>query len=297
VPRIVFCGAGAPFAYPVLRALAERFTIVAVVRPARRRREAVRARVRRWAGHVARGLGLPVGDPVAVFARRFGIPCWDVGRNDPMLAERITDVRADLLCVAGYAWLLPRTVYMLPPRGAINLHASLLPRHRGPAPHFWTYHSDDREAGVTVHRVAEGADTGAILAQRARPLPRGFPVRELQRLLASDGADLLVDAVTAIAEHRERERPQDETRATAAPRVPVGTPVIDHAAWEVERVWHFLAGLHPHWPELRDERGGLVRYRRVVGYELVAHGEAPGLTRRVADGWELYSRGGIVRLG
>ena len=108
---------------------------------------------------------------------------------------------------------------------------------------------------------------------------------------------MVVDTLQAIVERRTAARRQDESRATAAPRVRQGSAMVDHDAWDVERVWHFLTGLCPHWREpLRDERGRLVRYGRVIGYERRAHETRVGVVRRDHREFLLFSRGGIVRL-
>jgi methionyl-tRNA formyltransferase len=289
---LAFFGSGDAFSLPVLHAVAERHRVVAVVR-------AGRASLRHWLGGAARSLGLRARDPLVEFARSHRIPCWEGHPKDHALAGRLAALAPapDLLCVAGYSWLLPREVYTIPRLGAINLHSSLLPRHRGPAPQFWIYHQDDRETGVTVHYLDDGADTGDILAQDAFPLPRGLPVSELRSQCARRGAALVVDTLQAIVERRARAWRQDDAQATVAPRVRQGTAMVDHDAWDVERVWHFLTGLCPHWREpLYDERGRLVRYRRVIGYERRGHDARVGVVRRDHKHFLLFSRGGIVRL-
>jgi len=293
---IVFLG-GSESSFPALRAIAERHRVVAVVRGGRPTGRSARVRARHWLGSVARRLAVWSRDPLVDFARRQRIPYWEAQPHDAALGARLAALAPDLLCVAGYPWLLAHEVYTIPPLGAINLHPSLLPRHRGPAPHLWIYHADDRETGVTVHRVDDGADTGEILAQEAFPLPRGLPVAELRQQCAQRGAALLARTLDAIVERRVASRRQEESRATAAPRVRPGTAMVDHEGWDVEHVWHFLAGLCPHWREpLRDDRGRLVRYARVMGYERRTHDVPAGLVRRNHRDLVLFSRGGIVRL-
>src|SRR5262245_30500751 len=198
---VVFFGSGGEFSFPVLRAVAARQRVVAVV-------GAGRSGARHWLGGVVRRLGLRARDPIVDFARSHRIPYWEARPRDPELAARLAALAPDVLCVAGYSWLLPRAVFTIPPLGAINLHSSLLPRHRGPAPQFWIYHQDDRETGVTVHYVDDGADTGDILAQDAFPLPRGLPVSQLRSQCAERGAALMVDCLQAIEERRVAVRHQ-----------------------------------------------------------------------------------------
>lgn len=82
------------------------------------------------------------------------------------LALALESYRPDLLIVFGFAWKLPRSVLDIPRLGAINVHVSMLPRYRGPAPLLWAIRNGDPTGGITVHRMDEGFDTGNVLAQR-----------------------------------------------------------------------------------------------------------------------------------
>lgn len=81
------------------------------------------------------------------------------------LALALESYRPDLLIVFGFAWKLPRSVLDIPRLGAINVHVSMLPRYRGPAPLLWAIRNGDPTGGITVHRMDEGFDTGNVLAQ------------------------------------------------------------------------------------------------------------------------------------
>jgi methionyl-tRNA formyltransferase len=82
------------------------------------------------------------------------------------LADALGGYRLDLLVVYGFNWRLPASVLRTPRLGVINVHSSLLPRYRGPAPVLWAIRKGDAEIGLTVHRMDEQFDTGPILAQR-----------------------------------------------------------------------------------------------------------------------------------
>lgn len=277
---------------PLLQ-LAQRHEIVAVVRPDR---PWVHGRLR-WAAAVRRLLR-PRPDPLAHFIGRHRIPSlWLRPGRVPDLVAQLTRLRPDLGCIATFPWLLAPAIFTLPAYGTINLHPSLLPRHRGPTPLFWVYYRDDRQTGVTVHEVTERADAGAILAQEAFPLPRGCNVRQLHHTKAARGAALLLQAVSAIETGGVRRLPQEEPLATPAPRVPRGRSMVDFATWDVERVWHFLTGLYPQFCEpLRDQRGRAVRYRHVVGYVTQEHPQRPGSIVSTPYGWDVYCQGGVVQL-
>jgi methionyl-tRNA formyltransferase len=89
------------------------------------------------------------------------------------LADALAGYRLDLLVVHGFNWRLPAAVLRIPSSGVINVHSSLLPRYRGPAPVLWAIRNGDAEIGLTVHRMDEQFDTGPILAQRG-----GIPLDE-----------------------------------------------------------------------------------------------------------------------
>jgi len=290
--QIVFATAGGPLGLESLRALARRHRIVAVVRPrsggtwwrrtARRTRDMLRGHYR---------------DIVSDWTRQAGIPVLMASsRADTRLAEALHRAAPDFLCVAGFPWLFRPQLLAVPRVATLNLHPSLLPRHRGPNPFFWTYYHDDRETGVTVHVATERADAGPIVAQWRTPLTRGLPVERLYVSLAEQGARVFESVIGDWSIGRVAPRPQDESLASSAPRVPSGKAMVDFS-WDVERVWHFLAGLTGRFREpLRDRRGRPVRYRGVAGYDRCDPAGAPGTVEPEATGWTLWCRDGAVHL-
>ena len=296
VLRVAFFGSDSVLSLQVLDALTTPHRVLGVVQA-----------TRRFPGSAVRqpllGLWLAarrlVGRaPLATAAHRAGSAHWlATERGNPALLARLRDLRPDVICLAAYRWVLPPEMLAIPRLGVVNLHPALLPRHRGPWPLFWTYFHDDRVAGVTLHRVVEKADAGAILAQESIPLPRGHPAAALYRQLALHGARLLLQGLADIEAGSASDRVQDESAATEAPLVPAGRSMIPFAEWDVERVWHFLAGIVSHYQEpLRDASGHPVRYRVVTGFELATHGRPSGTAERTPGGWVLYARGGVVHL-
>jgi methionyl-tRNA formyltransferase len=206
-------------------------------------------------------------------------------------------MRAQLGCIALYPRRVPAQAIAAMPLGAINAHPSLLPRHRGPLPLFWTYHADDRVAGVSVHVATDRYDAGDVIAQESFELPRGYPVRRLDRDVAARAARMLREAASAMAQGGVQRTPQDESRATLAPYVRLGEPIVPFDQWEVERVWHFLAGLCPPYREpLRDARGKAVEYSQVVGFRTGGEGLLPGTVERRGSQALLHCRGGLIEL-
>lgn len=287
--RVAFFGTDGEFSCRALAAIETRHTVAAIVAPQAPRR-ALRSMLRSLVGR-------PTFSLVSL-GRRCGAAIRRVGSGtDATALAAVVEARADIICLAGYPWLLPSEVFQRPRLGAINLHASLLPRHRGILPLFWIYYHDDRDTGATVHRVADRADTGAILGQASFPLPRGFPVDRLNSLNAERGGVLLTSTLDVLERGVAHEHPQDERLATAAPRVAPGTRMVDFEHWGAERVWHFLAGLFPRFQEpLVDGMGKAVRYRGVGGFSISQHDRRPGQLEQVGSRLTLYCRDGIVEL-
>lgn len=296
--RIVLFGMGGWLSAASLKALAAEHEVIAVVRAMRS------SWAKQLAGRVARRLGLRAEDPVDTAARAARVAQWPVASmRDPRLAARIAAAKPDLICVSQFPWRVPEPVLAAAGLGGINLHPSLLPRHRGPLPHFWVYHANDREAGVTVHHMTTEFDNGDVIGQRSFPLARGFPVDELNATNARLGSALLCETVRDLARGTTTRQAQDATRATRAPMVKRGSRMVDFEAWDVERVWHFLAGLWPRFVEpLTDTEGRAMAYGGVLGYETrgaaAASGGGPlGTVRPLdADRLALQCQDGVVLL-
>ena len=143
----------------------------------------------------------------------------------------------DALIVAAYGLLLPAPVLAAPRLGCINVHASLLPRWRGAAPVHHAILAGDRGTGVSIMQMDAGLDTGPILAARACPITARDTAGSLTRRLAELGAAALLDTLAALAAGAAEPRPQDEARATAAPRIVKSRAAIDwtRPAVEIER--------------------------------------------------------------
>jgi len=233
--------------------------------------------------------------PLVDLARRHGL---GINKFDPQkqheLAKRL-DTRPDLICVATFPSILSRELLEVAMHGAINVHWSLLPRHRGPDPLFWTYLNDDRQTGVTLHWLDKRVDGGPILLQRQIPLARGRPVVDLYNELAAIGAELFVNAIHLIEAGEAPRIPQDERAATREPSRTAGSWSIDLANWPTERVWHVLRGLTVGSAALlRDERGAPVFHGPARAYVRETHGRPAGRIENRADGLRVFCSDGYV---
>jgi methionyl-tRNA formyltransferase len=130
-------------------------------------------------------------------------------------AEMLAPLRPDLIICCGFAYLIPAETVALARLGAINVHPSLLPRHRGPLPLNWTFRSGDSEAGMTIHRITPSFDTGPILAQGSVPVTDDDDGTSVMAKLTPLAVRLLDAALARVATGDPGE-PQDETKATEA---------------------------------------------------------------------------------
>ncbi len=221
--RVLFFG-NTRFSLPVLEALvAEDVEVVGIVvpvtprrgdRPWRRpielaKRQALR--VWRWmpepiarrapsrSGFLARMLAV---------AEHAGAPLLSPGRvSHPRVVESLRRLRPDVTVMAGFDQILgPSVIDGIGP--VLNVHPSLLPRYRGPAPQFWIIHNGEREGGVTVHRVDRGVDSGPILAQERFRLEPWLTGGELYERSSREGGRLVAEVLRAMKRGSPREHPQ-----------------------------------------------------------------------------------------
>lgn len=158
--------------------------------------------------------------PIAQLARERGLPLFQPPSLKPPEAfARLREVGADAIVVAAYGLILRREVIELPPLGCLNVHASLLPRHRGAAPISAAILAGDGETGVCIMRMDVGLDTGPAIARAATPIGPGDDTPRLTERLAELGRDLLIETLPRWADGGLTAEPQDESLATYAPRI------------------------------------------------------------------------------
>jgi methionyl-tRNA formyltransferase len=138
--------------------------------------------------------------------------------DDPALVDRLRAESIDLLASWFWTTKLPMRLVETARLGGIGAHPSLLPRHRGPDPTYHAILAGDVEAGVTVHRIAEGYDTGAILAQERLPIAPSWDALALARALDRPSLRLWRAVARSLASgHDVAAREQDPSEATEAP--------------------------------------------------------------------------------
>jgi methionyl-tRNA formyltransferase len=207
-PRLQVVFAGTPdFAVPALNALVRRadVDIVAVYtqpdRPAGRGRRVTASPIK----NLAREHRLPIEQP-----ERF---------SGPGVIDRFRALAPDLLVVAAYGLILPGEVIAVPRLGAINVHASLLPRWRGAAPIQRAILAGDTETGISIMRIVEALDAGPVwLIKRCAILPADTG-GSLHDRLATLGAECLTEAIDLLLADKVVEHPQRESLATYAAKI------------------------------------------------------------------------------
>jgi methionyl-tRNA formyltransferase len=162
------------------------------------------------------------------------------------IAGTLTRCQADLFVVVAFGLLLPKTLLNIPPMGAVNVHASLLPRYRGPAPIQWAIINGEAETGITTMQMDPGLDTGPILLRANTPILPDDTLSSLHDRLAQIGADLLIKTLDALSRGDIRPVPQDHTAATYAPRLKKEDGHINWAG-SSESIGRLIRAMNP-WP-------------------------------------------------
>ncbi len=200
--KVVFMGTP-DFAVPTLRALLAHYHVAAVItqpdRPAGRGRKLHPSAVRQ----AAEASGIAVQTPPRL--------------RKPQAFEALAALAPDLIVVAAFGQILRQNVLDLPRYGCINVHGSLLPRHRGAAPVAAAILAGDEQVGVTILKMDAGIDTGPTLGKHAIFIRPGHTTATLTIDLAGLGAALLIDTLPGYLSGELQPQPQDDALATYAP--------------------------------------------------------------------------------
>ena len=212
--RIIFFGTS-DFAVPGLEKLAGAHDIAAVVTKPDK----------------PQGRRLTVAaSPVKIAAERLGlnvisIQDWPVDKAE----EALEKLLADLFVVISYGQILPSRILSVPKIYSIGLHASLLPKYRGPSPVNWAILNGEKETGTTVFKLNEKMDAGEMIAQRREAIQDSDNAETLGKKLAVSGSELLLEAVGSIENGRAELKKQDDAAATFTPKLKKEDGAID---WE-----------------------------------------------------------------
>ena len=271
------------FAVPSLRGLIEYgHNVLAVVtqpdRPKGRGRKVAVSPVKR----VATEYRLEVLQPEKVSDRQF--------------CEVVRGKRPDLLIVVAFGQILKDELLDIPRWGAINIHASLLPKYRGAAPIHWAILNNESKTGLTAMRMDRGLDTGPILLQEEVNIGQDETAGQLHERLSGRSGDFLLRTLKGLEEGRLKEKPQDQASATYATKIDREMSLV---SWDqpAHTVSALIRALDP-WPgALTTLEGREIKLfsSRVLGEERL--GTVPGkVARQVEDALEVETGRGVIEI-
>jgi methionyl-tRNA formyltransferase len=183
--------------------------------------------------------------PVKEAALRLGLTVQQPERiRHPDVVERLRALAPDAMVVVGYGQIIPQSILDIPPRGIINVHASLLPKYRGAAPIQWAIARGESVTGVTTMKIDAGLDTGDMLLKWETPIGAEETAIELGGRLAIGGAELLVETLRDLAGITPQ--PQNHAEASYAP---ILKREDGHIQWDLpaREIANRVRGFQP-WP-------------------------------------------------
>lgn len=235
--------------------------------------------------------------PVKETALKYGIPVFQPEKlRNPEAVAEIEKAKPDMIVVAAFGQILPKSVLSLPKYGCINVHASLLPAYRGAAPIQWSILDGQKETGVTIMYMNEGLDTGDILLQKAIPIAADETGGSLHDKLSDLGAEALCEALPKIIDGSLKAVPQGEMTTPYAKQLSkeIGKLDFTRPAEELER---YVRGLNP-WPGTYTFLSGkLLKIWKADVTELPADAGEPGtITDITAEAFTFVTAEGGLRI-
>jgi methionyl-tRNA formyltransferase len=243
-----------------------------------------------------RGLRL-TPPPVKTAALELGLPLFQPSSLcDPDVQAAISALAPDVAAVAAYGQWIPAEIFDLPPKRSLNLHPSLLPRHRGAAPVPGALLAGDDQVGLSVLFVEEEMDAGDLLGQVAVPVGKEDTAGSLMARLAHLGAPFFVETLAAWVAGEIEPQPQDHSQATWIGRMPKGAGLVDwtRPAFEIARACRAFAP----WPGTFTffEGKRLLIHRATPLDASGPPGTAPGAVLRHGAGLAVVTGDGLLQL-
>ena len=216
-----------------------------------------------------------VYSPVKEVALENNLPVYqpESFREEETVAQ-LAALQPDVIAVVAYGRILPQRVLDIPPKGCINIHASVLPAYRGSAPYQWAVLDGLTETGVSAMYLCAKMDAGDVIDVAKTPIGPNETAGELLDRLAVLGADLLDKTLGRLAQGKVEATVQDESKVSYAPMLDKSICPIDWSK-SAQAIHNQVRGLHP-WPVATMELNGTkfkVHATRVVGAD---HHQAPG---------------------
>lgn len=184
---------------------------------------------------------------VALWAQQKNMTCLEAENiNTPLSAQQVAACRGDLLMVIAFGQKISRPVIDLFPKGAVNVHASLLPKYRGAGPIFWALMNGETQTGISIITLADRMDAGDILAQAQTQITPEDTAQTLHDKLSALSAPAMMQTIDAIEAGTATCTPQDESKVTWAPKLRKEHGYIDWAR-PADHVVNQIRALWP-WP-------------------------------------------------
>ncbi|MBN2037708.1 MAG: methionyl-tRNA formyltransferase [Chitinispirillaceae bacterium] len=245
-----------------------------------------------------RGRGLKcIESPVANYAKTRGIgPILmpeDLGSTE--LCNRLQAYQADIFVVVAFR-ILPKKLFSIPRLGTLNVHASLLPRYRGPAPIQRAIEAGEQETGITIFRIDEGIDTGEILMQNRVAIGPQESTPELYARLSSLGSQALLETLSSLETGAIRPIVQDNAIVSRAPKLQKSEARIDWKA-SPQVIFNKIRAFKPFpgtWTLCDGKRLGILWAEPWASQE--AGGEPGFILRSAPDSFDVCCAGGVLRV-
>ncbi len=217
-----------------------------------------------------------VEPPVKAMAREAGVELLQPKTlKAPEIQSHLLELAPRVIVVAAYGQILPQPVLDIPPLGCVNVHASLLPRHRGASPIAHAIWAGDETTGVTTMKMEAGLDTGPIYLQEKTPLPAAATTGALTEILARMGAGLLLKTLRGLEAGSLHPIPQDDALATRAARLTKAQGKLDFTKPAAELARQVRA-FEP-WPgTFFLFKGETIKVHEAVAGRVVPAGAGPG---------------------
>lgn len=184
--------------------------------------------------------------PVKEAALRHGIPVLQPQRlRNPEAVAELAEYKPDLIVTAAYGQILPKSVLDMPPLGCLNVHGSLLPAYRGGAPIQRSIINGEKVTGITLMYMAEGLDTGDMIAKVEVPIEDDDTAGTMFDKLSLAGARLLKEQLPTLVQGKVAAEPQDESKATYAPNLTREDEKIDWTKTS-RQIYDQIRGLVPY---------------------------------------------------